>query len=155
MRERTVGSNSTPSASKSVISRKNRAGFELPVHFAAVRGPLRRAAARAGPGERGLSESSAAFQVFSLSARFAVPFTRATGTVTLRPACVEWSYFRRHECGDTPGCGRCRGSQPREEPKGRPYMTMPVELPDTLKPLFCQGMEESGLLPALAMTRFV
>ncbi len=72
-----VGSNPTTSASKSLISQKNRARFELPVRVAAVRGPWRRAAARAGPGERGLSALSAASQRFSLLANFEVRFSRA------------------------------------------------------------------------------
>ncbi len=73
-----TGSLETPcTASKSLISQKNTAGFELPVRFAAVRGPWRRAAAQAGPRERGLSALSAASQTFSLLAIFEVRFSRA------------------------------------------------------------------------------
>jgi hypothetical protein len=40
-RERTVGSNPTPSATKSLISQNIRSGFEPSVRFAAFRGALR------------------------------------------------------------------------------------------------------------------
>ncbi len=82
-------------ASKSLISQKTRAGFELPVRFAAVRGPWRPAAARAGPGERGLSAPSAVSQTFSLLANFEVRFSRAISHL----ACVT-----RHELSPPTGC---------------------------------------------------
>ncbi len=49
--ENTVISKTACTASESLILQKNRAGFEPEVLFAAVRGPWRRAAPRAGPGE--------------------------------------------------------------------------------------------------------
>jgi hypothetical protein len=49
-----------------LISQNIRSGFELPVRFAAVCGPLRRAAARAGPGERGPSALSVTCRTYSL-----------------------------------------------------------------------------------------
>ncbi len=96
---RIVGSNPTPSASKSLISQKNTAGFELPVRFAAVRGPWRRAAAQAGPREQGLSALSAASLTFSLLVNFEVRFSRAIP----RLACV-----KGHELPLPTGC-RARG----------------------------------------------
>ncbi len=99
-RESTVGSNPTPSASKSLISQKNRAGFELPVRFAAVRGPSRRAAARAGPRERGLSALSAASQTFSLLANFEVRSSRAMP----RLACVKGHELPLPTGSRAPGC---------------------------------------------------
>ena len=62
---RIVGSNPTPSANKSLNSWNLRSGFELPVRFAAVCGPLHRAAARTGPRERG------GFVTSSIAARIA------------------------------------------------------------------------------------
>ncbi len=96
-----TGSLETPcTASKSLISQKNRAGFELPVRFAAVRGPWRRAAARAGPRERGLSALSAASQTFSLLANFEVRFSRAIP----RLACVTGHELPLPTGSRAPGC---------------------------------------------------
>ncbi len=95
MLKRIDGSNPTPSASKSLISQKNTAAFELPVRFAAVRGPWRHAAARAGPRERGLSAVSVASQTFSLLANFEVRFSHAISRVV----CV-----KGHELSAPTGC---------------------------------------------------
>ena len=92
---RIVGSNPTPSASKSLMSQKNRVGFELPVRFAAVRGHWRRATAQAGPREPGLSAVSVASQTFSLLANFEVRFSHAISRVV----CV-----KGHELSPPTGC---------------------------------------------------
>ena len=82
-------------ASKSLMSQKNRVGFELSVRFAAVRGPWRRATAQAGPREPGLSAVSVASQTFSLLANFEVRFSHAISRVV----CV-----KGHELSAPTGC---------------------------------------------------